>query len=66
VLTYNRRSMLIQLLQVKMNRMLLEGEVLSPCAKSVSAMLDNEASFEYVFDELQQFEQAEWSGKAKC
>jgi hypothetical protein len=34
VLTDNRRSILMQLLQVKMNGMLLEGEALSHCAKS--------------------------------
>jgi hypothetical protein len=54
VLTDNRRSMLTQLLQVKMNGMLLEGEALSRCAKSMSAMIGNEASFESIFDDLQQ------------
>jgi hypothetical protein len=60
VLTNNHRSMLMQrmmqLLQVKMNKMLLEGEVLSRCAKYTSALLDNEASFESICDDLQQFE----------
>jgi hypothetical protein len=41
LLTDNRRSILMQrmmqLLQVKMNGMLLEGEALSHCAKSMSA-----------------------------
>jgi hypothetical protein len=63
VLTDNRRSMLMhrmmQLLQVMMNGMLLEGEALSHCAKSMSAMIDNEASFESIFDDLQQFEEEE-------
>jgi hypothetical protein len=49
VLTDNRGSILMQrmmqLLEVKMNGMLLEGEALSHCAKSISAMIDNEASF---------------------
>jgi hypothetical protein len=61
MLTDNRRSILMQLLQVKMNGMLLEGEALSHCAKSMSAMIDNEASFESIFDDLKQFEE-----KAGC
>jgi hypothetical protein len=65
VLTDNRRSILMQLLQVKMNGMLLEGEALSHCAKSMSAMIDNEASFESIFDDLQQFEEEEQAGCAK-
>jgi hypothetical protein len=32
----------------KMNGMLLEGEALSHCAKSMSAMIDDEASFERI------------------
>jgi hypothetical protein len=69
VLTDNRRSILMQrmmqLLQVKMNGMLLEGEALSHCAKSMSAMIDNEASFESIFDDLQQFEEQEQAGCAE-
>jgi hypothetical protein len=63
VLTDNGRSILMQLLQVKMNGMLLEGEALSHCAKPMSAMIDNEASFESIFDDLQQFEEEE---QARC
>jgi hypothetical protein len=63
VLTDNRRSMLMQrmmqLPQVKMNGMLLEWEALSCCAKSTSAMIDNQASFESIFDDLQHFEEEE-------
>jgi hypothetical protein len=69
VLTDNRRSILMQrmmqLLQVKMNGMLLKGEALSHCAKSMSAMIDNEASFESIFDDLQQFEEEEQAGCAE-
>jgi hypothetical protein len=32
----------------EMNGMLLEGEALSHCAKSMSAMIDDEASFERI------------------
>jgi hypothetical protein len=64
VLTDNRRSILMQLLQVKMNEMLLEGEALSHCAKSMSAMIDNEASFESIFDDLR-FEEEEQAGCAE-
>jgi hypothetical protein len=64
VLTDNCRSILMQLLQVKMNGMLLEGEALSHCAKSMSAMIDNEASFESIFDDLQ-FEEEEQAGCAE-
>jgi hypothetical protein len=55
-LTDNRCSMLMQLLQEKMDGMLHEGEVLSRCAKPVSAMLADEASFESILNDLQQFE----------
>jgi hypothetical protein len=65
VLKDNRRSMLMQLLQVKMNGMLLDGEALSRCAKSMSAMIDNEASFESIFDDLQQFDEEEQAGCAE-
>jgi hypothetical protein len=69
VLTDNRRSMLMQrmmqLLQVKMNGMLLEGEALIHCVKSMSAMIDNEASFKSIFDDLQQFEEEEQAGCAE-
>jgi hypothetical protein len=60
-----RRSMLMQLLQVKMNGMLLDGEALSRCAKSMSAMIDNEASFESIFDDLQQFDEEDQAGCAE-
>jgi hypothetical protein len=49
----------LQLVQVKMNGVLLEGEVLSRCAKSVLAMLDYEAGFESMLDDLLQFEEEE-------
>jgi hypothetical protein len=62
MLTDNCRSMLMQLRQIKMSGMLLEGEALSRCAKSMSAMIDNEASFESIFDDLQQFEEEEQAG----
>jgi hypothetical protein len=69
VLKENRRSMLMQrmmqLLQVKMNGMLLEGAALSRCAKSMSAVIDNEASFESTFDDLQQFDEEEQAGCAE-
>jgi hypothetical protein len=52
VLTDKRGSMMMQLVQVKMNGMLLEGEALSRCAKLMSAMIDDEASFESIFDDL--------------
>jgi hypothetical protein len=48
--------------QVKMNRMLPAGEALSCCAKSMTAMIDDEASFEGIFDDLQQFEEEEQAG----
>jgi hypothetical protein len=53
---------MMQLLQVKMNGVLLEGEALNRCAKSISAMIDNEASFDSIFDDLQQFEEEEQAG----
>jgi hypothetical protein len=42
-----------------MNGMLLEGEVLSRRAKSTLAAIDDEATFESIFDDLQQFEEEE-------
>jgi hypothetical protein len=45
-----------------MNRMLPEGEALIRCAKSMSAMIDDEAIFEGIFDYLQQFEEEEQAG----
>jgi hypothetical protein len=48
-----------------MNGMLLEGEALSRCAKSISAMIDNEESSESIFDDLQQFEEEEQAGRAE-
>jgi hypothetical protein len=56
---------MMQLLQVKMDGMLLEGEALSHCAKPMSAMIDNEASFETIFDDLQQVEEEEQAGCAE-
>jgi hypothetical protein len=56
---------MMQLLQVKMNGMLLEGEVLSRCAKSVSATRDDEASLESIFDDLHLFKEEEKAGRAK-
>jgi hypothetical protein len=48
-----------------MNGILLEGVALSRCAESMSAMLDGEASFESIFDDLQQFEEEEQAGSAE-
>jgi hypothetical protein len=44
-----------------MNGILLEGEAVSHCAKSmhISAMIDDEASFKSAFNYLQQFEEEE-------
>jgi hypothetical protein len=56
---------MMQLVQVKMNGMLLEGEALSRCAKSMSAMIDDDASFEGIFDDLQQVEETEQVGHAE-
>jgi hypothetical protein len=39
-----------------MNGILLEGEPLSRCAKRMSAMIDDEAAFERIFDDLHLFE----------
>jgi hypothetical protein len=39
-----------------MNGILLEGEPLSRCAKRMSAMIDDEAAFESISDDLQVFE----------
>jgi hypothetical protein len=65
VLTDNRGSMLMQLLQIKMNGMLLEGEVLSRCAKYMLAMLDTEASSESIYGDLQQLEEHEQAERAE-
>jgi hypothetical protein len=69
VLTDTRCSMMMQrmmqLVQVKMNGMLLEGKALSRCAKSMLAMIDDEASFEGIFDDLQQFEEEDQAGHAE-
>jgi 16S rRNA G966 N2-methylase RsmD len=48
-----------------MNVILLEGEALSRCAKSMTAMLDDEARFESIFDNLQQLEEEEQVGRAE-
>jgi 16S rRNA G966 N2-methylase RsmD len=48
-----------------MSRILLEGEALSRCAKSTSAVIDDEASFESVFDALQQLEEEEQARRAE-
>jgi hypothetical protein len=53
---------MMQLVQVKMNKMLLEGESLSRFAKSMLTMMDDVASFESVFDDLQQCEEEEQAG----
>jgi hypothetical protein len=45
-----------------MNGILLEGEVISRRTKYMSAMLDTAASFEIIYDDLQQFEE---QGQAK-
>jgi hypothetical protein len=65
VLTDNRCSMMMQLVQVKMNGMLLDVEALSRCVKSMMAMIDDEASFEGTFNDLQQFEEEEQAGRAE-
>jgi hypothetical protein len=57
--------MKMQLVQVKMNGMLLEGEAFSRYAKPMLAMIDDEASFEGIFDDLQQFEEEEQAGHAE-
>jgi hypothetical protein len=57
--------MMIQLVQIKMNGMLLEREALRRCAKSMLAMIYDEASFEGIFDDLQQFEEEEQAGHAE-
>jgi hypothetical protein len=49
----------------RMNGILLEGEFLSRCAKSLSAMIDDEASFQGIFNDLQQFEEEEQAGRAE-
>jgi hypothetical protein len=48
-----------------MNRILLEGEALSCCATSMPPMIDDEASFESIFDHLRQFEEGEQAGCAE-
>jgi hypothetical protein len=65
VLTDNRCSMMMQLVQVKMNGMLFDGEALSRCVKSMTAMIDDEASFEGTLNDLQQFEEEEQAGHAE-
>jgi hypothetical protein len=40
-------------------------EAISRCAKSMSAMIDDAASFEGIFDDLQQFEAEEQAGHAE-
>jgi hypothetical protein len=49
----------------KMNGILLEGEALSRCAKSKSAMIHDDASSESIFDDLQQFEEEEQAGRTE-
>jgi hypothetical protein len=49
----------------KMNGLLLEVEALSRCAKSMSAMIDDAASFKSIFDILQQPEEEEQAGRAE-
>jgi hypothetical protein len=43
----------------------LKGGVISHCAESVSAMLADEASFEGIFDALQQSEEEEQAKRAE-
>jgi hypothetical protein len=45
---------------VKMNGILLEAEALSRCANCMLAKIDDEESFESIFDDLQQFEELTW------
>jgi hypothetical protein len=42
-----------------MNEMLLDMEALGRCPMSISALIDDEASVESIFDYLQQFEEDE-------
>jgi hypothetical protein len=48
-----------------MNGILLEGEALSRCAKSMSAMIHDAASFGSIFDDQQQFEEEERAGRTE-
>jgi hypothetical protein len=48
-----------------MNRIPLEGEALSRCAKSMSAMIDEKASFENIFDCPQQVQDEEQAGRVR-
>jgi hypothetical protein len=51
-------------MNAKMNGILLEGEALNVCTKSMSATIDDEASVESIFDDLQHFEEAKKAGRA--
>jgi hypothetical protein len=48
-----------------MNGILLEAEAFSRCAKSTSAMVDDEASFGSTFDDLQQLDEEGRAGRAE-
>jgi hypothetical protein len=48
-----------------MNGILLGGEALSRCAKSMSAMIRDAASFGSIFDDLQQFDEEEQAGRTE-
>jgi hypothetical protein len=48
-----------------MNGKVLEGVALSLCTKSMSAVIDDEASVESSFDYLQQFKEEEQAGRAQ-
>jgi hypothetical protein len=48
-----------------MNGILLDGEALRRCAQSMSSVIDDEASFESIFDDLQHFKEEEQAGHAK-
>jgi hypothetical protein len=49
----------------RMSGILLEGEALSRCDEGISAITNNEASFESSFDNLQQFEKEQQAGRAE-
>jgi hypothetical protein len=48
-----------------MNGIVLGGVALSLCTKSMPAVIDDEASVESSFDDLQQFEEEEQAGRAQ-
>jgi hypothetical protein len=67
-LTDNRRSMntprLMQLLQVKMDGNLLEGGRLSNCAHDFMRMVEEEAGFNSIYEDLAQTEEMDLASEA--